>query len=103
MKKYILVLFLFLNVSLAFADDGEPPIPGEEDCCIDLEPIPDPDTGDIDPDDQAAYDECLDALAEDPTYCDAVPIDSTILILFALGISLGGFKVYQNKKRQFEN
>lgn len=97
MKKYILILFFLSNVNLGFSQcEGAPPPPSECDCdgCCELLGQ-DPDTCEwtvITP----AYTDCAELT------CPPVPIDSNILILLAFGVSLGIFKLYENKKRQFE-
>ncbi|WP_432672619.1 hypothetical protein [Flavobacterium sp. SM2513] len=84
MKKYILALFFtFLCFQINY---GQIAPPGCE-CCAGL----------AGPELTA----CLTACDEDPEgdFCsDPLPIDSNILVLLALGISFGGYSVYQNKK-----
>ncbi len=112
MKKYIVLFACLFSLNFGFAQPGGPggpSQPGDENCCLELEPeyIDDPlnpgGSQILDPDQLEAYEECQAEYAADPAYCDQVPINSNILILLSLGLGLGIFKIYKNKKRQFEN
>jgi len=101
MKKYI-VLFVFLfgiNVGFAQPGDDGPPGPGDTcPCCDEL--LANPQDGPT-PEEEADYIACTNACTAGESPC--APIDSSILLLLVLGTSLGVYKVYKNKKRQFEN
>ena len=98
MKRYI-ILFAVLLFSATSVWSQPPP----EDDCPCCEDIPlDPDNP-LDPNSeyQLCKTACQNAINAGEEPCPA-PVDSGILILFVLGTSFGIFKVYQNKKRQFE-
>lgn len=96
MKKYLLVLIVFLNVNLGFSQ-CLPPAPPPDTDCPDCEYLITWDTVECEYS-YTDYDACA-AL----TCPEAVPVDSSLLSLIILGISLGIYKIHQNKKRQFEN
>ena len=91
MKKiFLLLIFAFLSVQFIYADGdgGGPPTPPGCDCCATL------------PESQkaACISNCLNSGTDD--YCDEVfPINSNILFLFATAISLGGYFLYKNCKK----
>ena len=90
MKKYIVLFVCLFGLNVGFAQPGGPPGPGDTcPCCDELADENGP---------QPGYQECVDACNAGESPC--APIDSGILILLSLGLSLG---VYKNKKRQFEN
>jgi len=97
MKKYILLSFLLFTINLSFAQG--PPGPG--DTCPCCEELIDVNTGLPFPGSEADYATCTSECTAGNNPC--VPIDSGLLILLALGTSFGIFKVYKNKKSQFEN
>ena len=97
MKKYILALFFaFLCFQINYGQNPEGP-PGCP-CCAGLSgTLLDPNT---------PLGACFQACEDDDEgdYCDSVvPIDSNIFLLLGLAISLGGYSVYQNKKRLAKN
>ncbi|MDR6966797.1 hypothetical protein J2X31_000795 [Flavobacterium arsenatis] len=96
MKKYI-VLFVFLfGINVGFAQPGGP---GDTcPCCDEL--LANPQDGPT-PSEEADYYACTNACTAGESPC--APIDSGILLLLAFGTLLGVYKVYKNKKRQFEN
>jgi len=95
MKKYI-VLFVFL-FGLNVIGYAQPPGPGDTcPCCDEMADENGPLPGMED-----EYLECTNACTAGESPC--APIDSSILLLLVLGTSLGVYKVYKNKKRQFEN
>lgn len=98
MKRYFILFILLFSINLSFSQGGPPvgqhPCP----CCEDFI---DEDTGEPFEGSEGDYAACDAACTPGNSPC--LPIDSGILILIALGASLGILKVYQNKKRQFEN
>lgn len=99
MKKYLILFVFFFNLNLGFAQSlPEPTPPGACPCCDDFI---DENTGSPFPGSETDYANCESECTAGNNPC--VPIDSAILVLVVLGASLGIFKVYQNKKRQFEN
>jgi len=99
MKRFIILFIIMFNVNLGFSQPTTTVCP----CC---EHLIDDDTGEPKDGMEQAYLDCDTACnnainaGEDP--CPA-SIDSGILILILLGTSFGIYKVYKNKKRQFEN
>jgi len=94
MKKYI-VLFVFLfGINVGFAQPGGPPTTCP--CCDEFGDIDGPNPGQ-----EQEYIDCTNACNAGESPC--APIDSSILLLLVLGTSLGVYKVYKTKKRQFEN
>ncbi|RZK10359.1 MAG: hypothetical protein EOO46_10995 [Flavobacterium sp.] len=95
MKKYIVLLVCLFGLNVSFAQG--PPGPGETcPCCDEFK-----DENGVIPGKEAEALECDNACAAGESPC--APIDSGILLLLALGTSLGVYKVYKNKKRQLEN
>lgn len=95
MKKYIVLLVCLFSLNIGFAQG--PPGPGTTcPCCDEMADENGPLPGMED-----EYIECTNACTAGESPC--APIDSGILLLLSLGLSLGVYKVYKNKKRQFEN
>lgn len=94
MKKYIVLFVCLFGLSVGFAQPG---VPGDTcPCCDEMAD----ENGPL-PGMEAEYAACTSACNAGESPC--APIDSGILILLSLGLSLGVYKVYKNKKRQFEN
>jgi|GEM_PF-5734835 len=96
MKRYLILLAFLFSINLSFAQ----PNPGNTCPCCE-ENFIDPNTSEPYPGQEDEYLDCTNDCTAGNNPC--VPIDSGILILLALGTSFGIFKVYKNKKRQFEN
>ncbi|MFY0482316.1 PID-CTERM protein-sorting domain-containing protein [Flavobacterium sp. PLA-1-15] len=96
MKKYIVLFVCLFGLNVGFAQPGGPP--NACPCCDEL--LANPEEGPT-PSEEADYTACINACNAGESPC--APIDSGILLLLALGTSLGVYKVYKNKKRQLEN
>ena len=98
MKKYIVLFVCLFGLNVGFAQPGGPPVIDDTcPCCDDL--LANPSDGPT-PSEEADYYACTNACAAGESPC--APIDAGILLLLALGTSLGVYKVYKNKKRQLD-
>lgn len=94
MKKYIVLFVCLFGLNVGFSQPGGPP--NACPCCDEFGNEDGPNDGE-----EQEYTDCINACNAGESPC--APIDSGILLLLALGTSLGVYKVYKNKKRQLEN